>query len=89
VCGEWILKRVGHIGKYSLKFPKGESNLVNHTSKAILKNGYYEVNGLKFSKYYYNKLWSTRRGAPSLVAKEILKAGVKHTVPDALKPGFN
>ena len=36
--------------------------VVNQTSKAILKNGYYEVNGFKFSEYYYNKLWSTGRG---------------------------
>jgi len=54
---------------------------------AILKNGYYEVNGLKFSKIYYTKLWSTGRGAPSLVANEILASGAKG-VPDALKAGF-
>jgi RHS repeat-associated protein len=63
--------------------------VVNQTSKAILKNGYYEVNGFKFSEYYYNKLWSTGRGAPSLVANEVLQGGAKTAVPDALKAGFN
>jgi filamentous hemagglutinin len=53
----------------------------------VLKDGYYEVNGLKFSEYYYNKLWSTGRGAPSLVANEILASGAKG-VPDAVKAGF-
>lgn len=28
----------------------------NQTSTAILKNGYYEVNGFKFTKFYYNRL---------------------------------
>jgi RHS repeat-associated protein len=62
---------------------------INQTSEAILKNGYYEVNGFKFSEYYYNKLWSTGRGAPSLVAKEVLEGGAKTAVPDAMKAGFN
>ncbi len=54
---------------------------------AVLKDGYYEVSGFRFSEYYYKKLWSTGRGAPSLVAKEILASGVKGT-PDASKAGF-
>ena len=54
---------------------------------AVLKNGYYEVNGLKFSKIYYEKLWSTGRGAPSLVANEILASGA-NGVPDVVKAGF-
>jgi filamentous hemagglutinin len=62
---------------------------INQTSNAILKNGYYEVNGFKFSEYYFNKLWSTGRGAPSLVAKEVLEGGAKTAVPDAIKAGFN
>ena len=54
----------------------------------MLKNGFYEVNGSKFSQYYYNKLWNIGRGGPSLVAKEIL-AGAETAIPDALKIGFN
>jgi hypothetical protein len=80
----------------TLLFPAARSlgagaakGVVNQTSKAILKNGYYEVNGFKFSEYYYNKLWSTGRGAPSLVANEVLQGGAKTAVPDALKAGFN
>jgi hypothetical protein len=56
-------------------------------SEAILKNGFYEVNGFKFSKYYYEKLWSTGRGAPGLIAKEVVK-GAKNPIPDTLKKGF-
>lgn len=46
---------------------------LNTGNKAVLKNGFYEVNGFKFSEYYYNKLWNTGRKAPSLVAKEVLE----------------
>ena len=59
---------------------------INETSVAILKNGYYEVNGVKFSEFYYNKLWREGRPAPSLIAKEILD-GVERILPDT-KPGF-
>jgi hypothetical protein len=49
-------------------------NEVNQSSVAIFKDGYYEVNGFKFTEYYYNRAWDTGRGAPSLVAKEILQS---------------
>lgn len=45
---------------------------INVDHNAILKNGYYEVNGVKFSEYYYNRLWDNGRPAPSIFAKEIL-----------------
>lgn len=59
---------------------------LNNDFKAILKDGYYEVNGFKFSKYYYEKLWETGRGAPTLAAQEILKRA-KNILPDS-KSGF-
>src|SRR5581483_12134520 len=60
---------------------------INQTSLAILKNGYYEVNGFKFSERYYNRLWTEGRKAPSLVAKTILEdPGVK--VLSDSKAGF-
>jgi len=65
---------------------KGVDEAVNQSSTAILRNGYYEVNGFKFSEYYYNKLWTHVRKAPSLIAKEILN-GAKEMVAD-IKPGF-
>lgn len=46
---------------------------INQTSHAILKNGYYEVNGFRFSEYYYNRLWNTGRKAPSLIVQSILE----------------
>ena len=61
--------------------------VVEQGAVAVLKNGYYEVSGFKFSEYYYNKLWSTGRGAPSLVAKQILESGASG-VADATKAGF-
>ncbi len=51
------------------------NNQINQTGEAILKNGYYEVNGFKFSEYYYIKLWNNGRKAPSLTAKIILEEG--------------
>lgn len=59
---------------------------VNQSGIAILKNGYYEVNGLKFSELYYNKLWDEGRPAPSLVAREILDHA--SIVTSDFKPGF-
>jgi hypothetical protein len=59
---------------------------VNQTNTAVLKNGYYEVNGFKFTEYYYNKLWNTGRGSPSLIAREVVQ-GAKGAVPDAIKGG--
>jgi hypothetical protein len=68
------------------------ANIVNdigQTGTAILKNGYYEVNGFKFSEYYYSRLWATGRKAPSLIAREVLQGGASKAIPDVIKPGFN
>ena len=66
----------------------GITEEINQTPIATLKNGYYEVNGFKFSEYYYNKLWGKGgRPAPSLVAREILD-GAETCVPDIVKKGF-
>ena len=62
--------------------------LINQTSEAILKNGYYEVNGFKFTEYYYKRLWSRGRQAPSLAAKAILD-NIVEILPDPKGyPGF-
>ena len=55
---------------------------VNQSSVAIFKDGYYEVNGFKFTEYYYNRLWSKGRPAPSLVAKEILDGAKTCTIDE-------
>ena len=55
---------------------------------AVLRNGYYYVNGFKFSQYYYEKLWTNGRGAPSLIARCILEATGGQGVPDPYKAGF-
>ena len=60
---------------------------VNQTPIAILKNGYYEVNGFKFTEYYYNKLWTEGRPAPTLFAQEILATATK-IIPDTKLTGF-
>lgn len=62
-------------------------SIINQSTEAILKNGYYEVNGFKFSEYYYNKLWANGRPAPSLFAKNILENAVT-VIPDRAKEGF-
>ncbi len=71
----------------SIGATRGASSLVEQGSTAVLKDGYYEVNGFKFSEYYYNKLWDTGRGAPSLVAREVLQSATEAT-PDIVKQGF-
>ena len=60
---------------------------INQTSQAILKDGYYEVNGVKFTEYYYNRLWNNGREAPSLTTKKILQSADSITL-DMKKPGF-
>lgn len=60
---------------------------INQNPEAILKDGYYEVNGFKFSKYYYEKLWNEGRQGPTLIVQEILKEA-KNVLPDSLKLGF-
>ena len=62
--------------------------LVNITEEAALVGRFYEVNGSKFSTYYYNKLWSTGRGGASLVAKEVFEGGANTAVPAMTKKGF-
>lgn len=62
-------------------------NEINQTSQAILKNGYYEVNGFKISEFYYKRLWEKGRHAPTLFAKDILK-DAKKILPDLEKKGF-
>ena len=67
----------------------GKTNTeVNQSSEAILNNGYYEVNGLRFSEFYYNKLWNSGRGAPSLVAQAILDNPTKIISDPAGYQGF-
>ncbi len=63
------------------------NNTVNKDINAIFKDGYYEVNGFKFSKYYYERLWEKGRQAPTLRAKEILDKA-NHIISDAKKTGF-
>jgi hypothetical protein len=46
-----------------------------------LIDGFYQAEGsaFKFSKYYYDKLWSTGRGAPFLQAQEVLQTATTMT----------
>jgi hypothetical protein len=60
---------------------------VHQGSTAILKNGYCEVNGFRFSQSYYNRLWAQGRPAPSLVAREVLE-NATNISPDKMA-GFN
>ncbi len=46
-----------------------------------MKDGYYEVNGFKFTEYYYDRLWSNGRNCPGFRAESILK-GATTIVPD-------
>lgn len=62
--------------------------LVNQRVIPVLNNGYVEVNGFKFSKYYYQRLYDSGRRAPSLVATEILDGGSSTAVADLGKIGF-
>lgn len=60
---------------------QSQQNSINQGHEAILKDGYYEVNGFKFSEFYYNRLWDKGREAPSLIAKAVLEHA-KEIIPD-------
>lgn len=60
---------------------------VNQCPISIFKNGYHEVNGFKFTDYYYNRLWKNGRGGATFRAKEILENATKIT-PDPRYIGF-
>jgi hypothetical protein len=51
--------------------------------------GFFRAEGshFKFSEYYYNKLWSTGRGAPFVQAKEILATSTSK-MPDRMAGFF-
>jgi len=90
LTSDWYLDVLGakvfsQLGRFVSKW--WSAGRVSQASEAILKDGYYEVNGFKFSEYYYNKLWNTGRGGPSLVAREVLENAPKG-VPDLVKPDF-
>ncbi|QXZ11959.1 filamentous hemagglutinin N-terminal domain-containing protein [Pseudomonas sp. AO-1] len=52
-------------------------------------DGFYQAEGtpFKFSEYYYNRLWSTGRGAPFVQADEVLKTATTVT-PDRMAGFF-
>jgi RHS repeat-associated protein len=91
VCPEcWL------IGVPGLGLAKTEAAVVGTVAKAAtsagreikLVDGFYqaEASAFKFSEYYYNKLWSTGRGAPFLQAEEVLSTA-KTVTPDRME-GF-
>jgi predicted double-glycine peptidase len=82
IMGDKLLAEVKILGLVS-----NLTNTVNKNSNAILKNGYYEVNGFKFTEYYYNKLWKVGgRPAPSLISKLVIENAT--TVIKDSKEGF-
>lgn len=60
---------------------------INQSTIAILKDGYYEVNGFKFTERYYNRLWQEGRQAPTFRASSILEHAQDITT-DKFKKGF-
>lgn len=55
---------------------------------AILRNGYYEINGFRFSEQYYEKLWRTGRPAPGFRAESILTGAINPTPDPGGMAGF-
>ncbi len=76
-----LAQEIAQTGKIDLNY------LTNQSGEAILKNGYYEINGFKFSERYYKRLWDSGRPAPSLIAKLILESP-EVVVADQFKQGF-
>lgn len=62
-----------------------KKQLLSFTNKScVLNNSYYEVNGFKFTEYYYNRLWENGRSFPGFRAEAILK-GASMIIEDPKK----
>lgn len=83
----------GQQGGTSYTTPEHQLNPGNMYSESgseiKLVDGFYQAEGsaFKFSEYYYNRLWSTGRGAPFVQAEEVLNTA-KTITPDRMA-GFN
>lgn len=73
----------------SSKAPRPPQGASLYGREIKLLDGFYQAEGsaFKFSKSYYEKLWTTGRPAPFLQAEEAL-ATARTVTPDAIKPGF-
>lgn len=49
---------------------------------------FYSVDGMKFSKSYYEKLWSQGRPAPFIQAREVLNSNPKFEPDPRGAPGY-
>ncbi len=67
-AGETFLARAMHEGE---KIGGAVKEVTQGVS--VLANGYYEVNGFKFTQFYYDRLWATGRGFPGFRAEAILR----------------
>jgi hypothetical protein len=56
--------------------------------RSLPPGAYVEAHGFKFSEYYWNKLWTTGRQAPGLVAREVLAGAAGKGVAVPGMPGF-
>jgi hypothetical protein len=73
------------------RWVRGSSSVSSEASvatQAVLKDGYYEINGFRFSQYYYEKLWATGRGCPGFRAQWVLEGSRGIGIADAARPGF-
>ncbi|WP_244262992.1 hypothetical protein [Yersinia mollaretii] len=84
---------VGGLAKGGVRFASGQAKWFETKGttggKSIAFDGeFYSVDGLKFSKNYYDRLWSQGRPAPFLQAKEVLNSNPK-IIPDPKgAPGY-
>ena len=74
---------VKEVAKQTPQTPVGkiEEVLVNQSPAPLFKDGFVEVNGFKFTEFYFRKLYAKGRPVPGLFAKEILENAIK-VIPD-------
>ncbi|TKI02084.1 VENN motif pre-toxin domain-containing protein, partial [Martelella alba] len=82
VLGSAAASRLGNIGKHA-------ALQTSIAGKPIKFDGeFYSVDNLKFSKNYYEKLWSQGRPAPFIQAKEVLSSNPKIQADPRGAPGY-
>jgi hypothetical protein len=80
-----IVKITNNVYKYTSSIQKMggrvKDSIENTTSYFPLIEDYYEVNGFKFTQFYYDRLWKGGRPFPGFRAEWIFK-GATDIIPD-------
>ncbi len=80
---------VANIEQRMIHLPKSAvAGLQSRTTAVLMPDGYYESNGYRYSRVYYERLWNEGREAPGLRTESILAGATSRTPDPQGRPGF-